>query len=203
MPRSSEYTQSRRWSLARANHLEAHLGMTAVELAALIVFGIVATSCIAFFQTPIRMPGHAILKACLPLAIGLRFVPRPGAGTIMSSAAMLTAAVYLTAGVGHLQPAAMTALLAIGPAVDWAARRSQTFTISYLVRFALAGLIANMLAFAARWGLAFFQADGPLPVYMRDMLGFAFVSFAACGALAGLLCGVIRFRRVATDGPTP
>ncbi len=159
----------------------------------LFIAGVAATTLVACLPTPIRVPGHVILKAALPLACGLAFVRRPWSGSIAGASALATAALFLVLGVGHLQTAALVSLLALGPAMDWS-RRSVAKGPHFILRFAFAGLVANMLAFVTRWGVAWLSADGWHPLNFQHVAYGAFWSFALCGLAAGLLCGVFCYR---------
>jgi hypothetical protein len=159
----------------------------------LFIAGVAATTLVACVPTPIRVPGHAILKAALPLACGLAFVGRPWSGTIAAVSALATAALFLVLGIGHLQTAALVSLLALGPAMDWS-RRSDAKGHDLLLRFAFAGLMANMLAFVTRWGVAWLSTDGWHPLNFQHVAYGAFCSFALCGLAAGLLCAVFCYR---------
>jgi hypothetical protein len=169
--------------------------VTSIELLILTIAGVSAAAFVAFLPTPIQVPGHAILKAMLPIVCGVALVPHVGAGTISGSAAAITAAIFLLTGMGHLQPAATTSLLLIGPAVDLALRTMQGGGARLYARLALAGLVANLCAFAVRWGTAFLQANTLHPLNFKQMASGAFFSFAACGLIAGLASGVIFFIR--------
>jgi hypothetical protein len=171
---------------------------TTRELAILGLAGVAATLSMAFLQTPLRIPGHAVLKAALPLALGMAFVARPLAGTMAGSASLFAVAVLLIAGVGNLQSAAMVSLLLCGPAFDWArSRDNDTSRFATLTRYALAGLAVNLSAFAMRFGTAFWQSDGWHPLNFRTLGSTAILSFAVCGIMAGLVCGATcRFRNL-------
>ncbi len=169
------------------------------ELLILILAGGIATSFVALLPMPIRVPGHAILKATLPLMCGVALVPRHWAGTMAGLAALVAAAIFLMLGIGHLQAAAVTSLLTIGPAMDWALRGANSGRWLLYLRFALAGMAANLCAFAVRWGLAMFQADSLHPLNMQQFVLGAFLSFTVCGIAAGLLSGVICFRNSAVN----
>src|SRR5262245_55886619 len=123
MNRSPESSLTR---LAPLDGLErvAHRGdaLTALELLILTIAGALAACFVAFFSTPLQIPGHAILKATLPIACGVALAPRTWSGTIAGSSAAITSALLLLFGMGHLQPAAMTSLLLVGPAFDLASR---------------------------------------------------------------------------------
>jgi hypothetical protein len=164
---------------------------TSRELAILGLAGVAATLTIAFVQTPLRIPGHAVLKAALPLAFGMAFVTRPLAGTIAGSASLFAGAILLLAGVGNLQAAAMVSLLLCGPAFDWARNKADSSRHALIARFVLAGLFVNLAAFAVRFGAAFWQADGWHPLNFRVLGSMAIVSFAVCGIVAGLMCGAM------------
>jgi hypothetical protein len=166
-------------------------GFTARELSILAAAGVVATLAIAFLQTPLRIPGHAILKAALPLACGMAFVPKPLAGTTMGSASLFAAGALLLAGVGNLQAAAVVSLLFVGPAFDWARHKADSSRPVLIARFALVGLGVNLIAFAVRFGTAFWQADGWHPLNFRTLGSTAMVSFVVCGIVAGVICGTI------------
>ncbi len=164
------------------------------ETMILAVAGAAAAAAVAFLPMQLRIPGHAILKATLPIVCGIALVPRPLAGTIAGSAAMFSSAIFLLMGVGHLPAAAMASLIAIGPAIDVALRGAKPDSASLYLRFAVAGLLANLCAFVVRWGTALLQADHWQSLNFRQMGLWALVSFAICGLAAGLLSGVVCFR---------
>lgn len=180
-------------------------GITSGEVLVLICAGVVATSLVAFLHMPIRVPGHSILKAALPIVCATAMVPRPLAGSLTALSAALTAGAFLLMGIGHLQAAAITSLLAVGPAVDLALRNSRGGGLRLYNRLALAGFAANMLAFMVRWGISLTQVNTLHPLHFRQVAFGAFLSFAACGLAAGLICGVICFRpsRHHPDGLEP
>ena len=167
--------------------------ITLVELGILVAAGVAAATAVAALPLQIHVPGHAILKAALPIVAGMALAPRRMAGTIMGIAAALTVLLFSTIHFGQWQPAALVALLAIGPAIDIAlAYRASSGWRLYL-RFALAGLLANTLAFFARGGMEWLGLDNFRHV-LAHIDGGVFFSFAACGVLAGLLSAVVCFR---------
>jgi hypothetical protein len=169
-----------------------------IELFALIIAGTLATLAIAFIPLQLRVPGHAILKATLPIVLGVALVPRPFAGTISGLAAMGSVGTLLAMGTATFQPAAVMALVAIGPAIDLALYRTRTGGRSLYLRFAAAGLLANLFAFAVRWGMAWLELDGSAHTMQRIGI-WALLSFAACGVAAGLVSAVICFRSQSRD----
>jgi hypothetical protein len=169
--------------------------MTVAELALLVAAGALAAAAVAFIPLQLRIPGHAILKAALPVVLGVALVPRGFAGTIAGIAAAATSGLFLAAGVGNLQPAAVASLLAIGPAIDLAMTGARSAGPALYLRFAAAGMLANVLAFAVRWGTAAAGFEAARPRVMQQLGVWALLSFAVCGIVAGLISGAICFGR--------
>lgn len=198
MAQTTNHPQTRYGSASRLRVVSRPTdGLSMSELLILALAGGVATCFVAFMPMPIRVPGHAILKATLPLMCGVALVPRPFAGTMAGLTALVTTAIFLVLGIGHLQGAAVTSLLAIGPAFDWALRRSNNQRWHLYLRFAIAGLAANVCAFVVRWGLALFQTESLHTLNMQQVAWGAFLSFSLCGIAAGLISGAICFRSLA------
>ena len=178
-------------------------GVSGAELAILIGCGALAALAVAWVRMPIRLPGHAILYAVLPMAAGLALVPRHGSGSLMSLGAIAGALMAQLSPLGGVQPAALVGVLALGPAIDLAQRGDATGWRIHL-RFALAGLVANALSFAARYGLAMAGVTGGMRGGGgggggggQGFMSFwptALGTFALCGAIAGLLSAAIWFR---------
>src|SRR5690606_21832762 len=99
----------------------------------------------------LQIPGSAILKVVLPMAMGLALVPRHGAGCVMGAAAALTAGGLKWGGFGGegFSAGAMTSLIATGPLLDLALHRVSGGWRLYAA-FAAAGLASNFLAFIVR-----------------------------------------------------
>ncbi len=170
--------------------------ITLVELAILVAAGVVAATAVAALQLQIHIPGHAILKAALPIVAGMaRRCERMGYGTIMGVLPPHSTGIAVhprfTLGSGNRR--IWWQLLAIGPAIDIAlAYRASSGWRLYL-RFALAGLLANTLAFFARGGMEWFGLDNFRHV-LAHIDGGVFFSFAACGVIAGLASAIVCFR---------
>lgn len=141
-----------------------------------------------------RIPGHAILRVVLPIAMGLALVPRRGAGTVMGGSALLTAVLLRISGLKNdgLGMGALTSLLATGPLLDFTLRRANGGWKQY-ASFAAAGLASNLLALLTR-GTAKamgWEAAGRRP--LSEWLAQASVTYVACGLAAGLICGLVLF----------
>lgn len=119
------------------------------ELAVLAISGALAAGSVGLIELRLRIPGHSILHAVLPMALGLALVPRRWAGCGMSVAASLIALGLSRAGHGEFGAGAWTSLVTLGPAMDlllasrWG-RKWPAFSL------AVAGLVANMAAFVAK-----------------------------------------------------
>jgi hypothetical protein len=190
------------------------------ELAILLACGVLAAMAVAMVTVPLRIPGHAILRAALPMVAGLALVPRRSAGGVMSLGALAAVGVFYFGSIGNLQAAAVTGLLALGPAIDLALRDEPTGWRLYL-RLALAGTVANLLAWGVRMMVAIWFAaplagsgrgggggmglgGGGGRAVAHQFLEFwaaAILTFAVCGAIAGLASAAVWFK--ARSAPNP
>jgi hypothetical protein len=140
-----------RWSVAPL----APARSAALELAALIGLGVLAAIATTVVPGGWRIPGHAILRGTLPLVLGISLVPRRSAGAVMSLAAAGAFAAMRLGGAALPPVPAWTGLLCLGPAIDLALAGAKPGWLLYL-RFALAGVLANLAAFGVR------MVDGPI-----------------------------------------
>ncbi len=167
------------------------------EVAALLVTGAGAglLTTLADFGTGI--PGHHILFAMFPLALGFALVPRRMAGSVMGASAVATVAALGAAGVHLPGPGALVGIAAAGPMLDLALRWGGTGWRLY-GGFVAAGAATNVLAFLVRAAAKYFGLGG-----MGGGRGFAtwlplaVWTYAAAGLLAGLLSAAawFHFRR--------
>ncbi len=191
--------------------------LAAAEMATLLLLGAGAAVATTFFKSPLRIPGSAILWSIFPTALAVALVPRRGAGALASVAALAT-----TLGLGftgsRVPGAGATAsLLLAGPLLDVALAAGRSGWRLYL-GFVLAGLVSNLGALVARAGLAALLLHGAgygprhgggggggLGGGMGGGLGggggmggrglgFALLTYAACGLAAGLLSAAAWFR---------
>lgn len=127
------------------------------ELAIIFISGVIAAGSVGLIELRLRIPGHAILHAVLPMALGLALVPRRWAGTGMSLAAVATAAGLTRAGQGEFGAGAWTSLTTLGPAMDLllASRWGRAWPA---VSVGVAGLLANAAAFVAKGTEKFLKA---------------------------------------------
>jgi hypothetical protein len=185
--------------------------ITTRELVILLACGVLAAMAVAMVTVPLRIPGHAILRAALPMVAGFALVPRRSAGGVMSLGALAAVGVFYFGSIGNLQAAAVTGMLALGPAMDLALRGEPTGWRLYL-RLAVAGILANLLAWgvrmmAAGWFATAVAGSGrgggtgmggggerALAHHFLEFWPVALVTFALCGAIAGVASAAVWFK---------
>jgi hypothetical protein len=179
---------SRLPSLAQAPDISRY------ELAVLVFTGGASALLTTFLNFRLGIPGHHIVFAIFPLAVGFALVPRHLAGTIMSASALVTiGGLSLTSahipGVGVL-----TGLMLSGPLLDFALRWGRNGWRLYGA-FVAAGAAANVGAFAVR-AAAKYAGIGGLGGgrSFAAWLPVATWTYAVAGVLAGLLSAVVWFR---------
>ena len=164
-----------------------------VELAFLSGCGFMAAVVSGYLEFRLQIPGHAILRAIFPMVLGLAVVPRRGAGSVMGVAALASGlGMRVLLPGGGLSVGALTSLAIVGPVLDVSLGQARAGSSLYL-RFALAGLAANLLAFLIRAGAKLLGLEllgtRPFPEWVLH----ASFSYLICGLLAGLVSGLIWF----------
>jgi hypothetical protein len=168
-------------------------GSDTAALLVLLGAGVTAAMATVLLDFSLRVPGHAILRAVFPMALGLALAPRRRGGMVMGSAAlgsvfMIKVGGWVTPGIG-----ALTSLALVGPCLDAALWRARKGWRLYLA-FAVAGLASNLAALTMRAGTKFVGFDHlaarPLAAWWFQAVG----TYALCGALAGLLSAMVWFR---------
>jgi hypothetical protein len=178
--------------IADGKYPAADAPITSTETLVLLGCGIVAAVGVLLIDFSLKLPGHAILRAVPPMALGLSLVPRRGSGTVMGIGALATIGVILGAGLGEKGHGATVSLTLIGPVLDLAMRSSTGGRRVYLA-FIGAGMSANLAALAFQAGAKYLGFGGggkPLAVWLPQAL----VTYPAFGAAAGLLSAAIFFR---------
>ena len=168
--------------------------VSASELACLLVCGAFAALAIGLLHLSLRVPGHAILRGVLPMAMGVALVPRRSAGIIMAIGAGVTATAMSAGHIGSFPPTAMLSVLALGPVMDLALLgRSKGWQL--YARFIFAGIVANLLAYALKAaGVQLGIEMGGGGQFMSFGLPVILVSYILCGALAGFIGAAVWFR---------
>lgn len=160
------------------------------EWAVLIGCGATAACLSAALDFGLRIPGHAVLRAVLPLGLGLALVPRRGAGSAMAVSALLTGGL-LHFGPGWLGPGATTSVAVLGICLDLALHTARSGRAVWIA-FVVAGVATNVIAFGVR--LVGKLIDGPGRLPLSAWWPTAAISYPVCGAVAGLIAGVALFR---------
>jgi hypothetical protein len=121
-----------------------------VELLTLVLIGAgAAVLSLSLSDSHLHIPGHAILRAVFPMALGLALVPRRLGGCVMGGSALATGLLLQGTGLGRTGVGALTSLCLTGPLLDlalWGARGGWRLYLG----FVLAGLSSNLIAFAFR-----------------------------------------------------
>ena len=89
------------------------------NLLLLVCFGIIAGISVSHLKLSIGIPGHAIIKIMIPMALGLSLAPAKSAGAIMGISGLITAFIgqTLTEGPGT-GTGAYTSLVCTGVLMD-------------------------------------------------------------------------------------
>jgi hypothetical protein len=162
------------------------------DVALLLGCGATAALAVAYVKLGLRIPGHSIVLAALPMALGLAMAPRRLAGTAMSAGAAATAW-FASLGGASFGSGATMSLFLLGPMMDVALLRASSGWWRYGA-LVLAGLATNVLALGARALpklLGFDVADGrPFDSWWTQ----AIVTYSVSGILAGALGALAVFR---------
>jgi hypothetical protein len=174
--------------------------VTGVELVCLLLCGVLAAAAVGFLHLSLRLPGHAILRGVLPMALGYALVPRRMAGTLMAISAGIAATSFSALHIGSFPVPAMLSVFALGPVLDAAFLGRSTGWRLY-AKFVFAGAVANLFAYALKvvgvWlGMEMFSGGGN---FARLNLLAVVSSYMLCGALAGLLGAAACFRARGND----
>ncbi len=168
--------------------------VSVAELLVLLLCGAAAASATGFIRLGLRIPGHAIVLAVVPMALGLAIAPRRLAGFVMSAGAFGTATAFSVAGLSSYGSGAFISLCLAGPVLDFAVTGARSSWTLYW-RLPLAGLITNLLAYTSRGGsklLGFDLGRGMRP--FGSWWSQALFTYALCGAVAGLIAAICCFR---------
>ncbi len=182
-------------SLARPNHR-----ISAIEVAMLLTCGAASAATIAFVKLSLGIPGHSIVLAALPMALGMSLAPRRLAGSMMRAGALTTASLLVASGAGRFGSGAFASLLLLGPMMDVAMRRARSGWRVYAA-LVLAGVATNLLALASRAAPKLIGIDIGRPFDSWWLQ--ASITYTLSGVVAGLfgaLCW-FHFNDRAEHGP--
>jgi len=173
--------------------------IAATEFLALLGAGACAAAATVWLDFGLRVPGHAIMRVVFPMSLGLALVPRRMSGAVMGAGSLATAGSLAAAGLTSIGPGALVSLVLTGPLMDlalWRARRGWRVVLG----FALAGLMANLIALAVRAApkLAGLEHAGkrPFALWWPQAVG----TYALCGLLAGAVSAFVWFQFASRPG---
>jgi hypothetical protein len=178
---------------SRVRGLADNTRISLAEIGCLMACGAASALAVGLIHRSFGVPGIAILRGLLPIALGFAVVPRRSAGITMSLSAGATAAAMNAAQLGEFQLPALAGTLALGPVLDFAlAGRPHGWHI--YMRFAVAGMVANLVAFSSKFVAAYLGWHIPGGGRATQSIAVASVSFILCGAIAGVISAAIWFR---------
>lgn len=174
--------------------------ISAIEVAMLLMCGAASTATIAFVKLSLGIPGHSIVLAALPMALGMSLAPRRLAGSVMSAGALATASLLVAGGAGRFGSGAFASLLLLGPMMDVAMRRARGGWRVYAA-LVLAGVATNLLALLSRAAPKLLGIDVGRPFDSWWLQ--ASITYTVSGIAAGLLGALcwFHFSDRAAHGP--
>ena len=173
-------------SLARAGQR-----VSALELLVLLGSGAGAAAAVGMAKLGLGIPGHSVVLAVLPLALGLSLAPRHLAGSVMSAGALGTAWMLQSAGTATFGSGAFVSLCLLGPMMDLALRGARNGWRVYAA-LVVAGTATNLTALASRAGTKLLGLDiggRPFDSWWLQAMG----TYTASGIVAGLVGALCWF----------
>ena len=168
-------------SLARPLHR-----ISAIECLLLLTCGASSAAAIAFIKLSLGIPGHSIVLAALPMALGMSLAPRRFSGSMMSVGALTTAWSLTQLGGVRFGSGAFASLLLLGPIMDVAMSRARRGWRVYASLVA-AGVVTNMLALGSRALPKVLGFDLPGARPFDSWWLQASLTYTLSGVVAGLL----------------
>ena len=175
--------------------------ISVAELLLLIACGGAAAAVVGYARLSLRIPGHSIVLAALPMALGVSLAPRRCAGSVMSAGALGTAWMLSAAGGVTYGAGSFVSLWLLGPMMDVALRGARSGWRVYAA-VVLSGVATNVLALGSRAGAKLLGLDlaGARPFDSWWLQ--AIVTYTLSGVVAGLLGAFCWFQfNDRTGGP--
>ena len=174
-------------SLARHRH-----GISVAEMLLLFTCGAASAAAVGFVKLSLGIPGHSIVLAALPMALGMSLAPRRFAGSVMSAGALGTALALTQFGGARFGSGAFASLLLLGPVMDVALRRVRSGWRLYAA-LVVAGVVTNLMALASRGVPKVLGLDLPGSRPFDSWWLQAAVTYTLSGVVAGLLGALCWF----------
>jgi hypothetical protein len=189
-------------TLQRASRLARRTSRQSVnvaELLALVSCGVMSTCLTTYVKLNLQIPGHHIMFAVFPMALGFALVPRRFAGTTMGGAALGATFAFWGAGIHVGGVGALTSLWLAGPMLDLALRWGKAGWRVYGA-LVLAGAATNAASFLVRGTFKYFGLGGAGGSRtFTDWLPNAVQTYVLAGILAGLVSAAAWFHVRARD----
>jgi hypothetical protein len=166
--------------------------ISALELLLLLACGGAAAATVGLVNLSLRIPGHSIVLAALPMVLGMSLAPRRFAGSVMSAGALGTSWLLTGIGAAGVGAGSSVSLLLLGPMMDVALRHAGGGWRVYAALGA-SGVATNLLALGSRAAAKLLGLDlaGARPFDSWWLQ--AIVTYTLSGAVAGLLGALCWF----------
>jgi hypothetical protein len=167
--------------------------VSAIELLLLVTCGAAAAAAVGLAKLGLGIPGHSIVLAALPMALGLSLAPRRLAGSVMSAGALATAWALAARGASY-GSGSFVSLCLLGPMMDAALHGVRRGRRVYAA-LVLAGAATNVVALGSRAAsklLGLDLAAGAQP--FDSWWARAAVTYTLSGLVAGLLGALCWFQ---------
>jgi hypothetical protein len=165
--------------------------ISTAELVLLLMCGAAAAMAVAYVKLQLRIPGHSIVLAALPMVLGLALAPRRLAGSVMSAGAIGTAWLLSAGGAGYGSGSSISLLL-IGPMMDVAVRHARGGWRVYGA-LVLAGVATNLVALGSRAAFKVLGLDAGDARPFDSWWLQASVTYTLSGVVAGLFGALCWF----------
>lgn len=162
----------------------------AAEWGVWLLLGVTAACASALPDWNLKIPGHAILRAIFPMALGLSLAPRRGAGGVMGTVALATSLGLRFSGKADIGLGGLTSLTLCGLLLDialWSARCGARLYCGIVA----AGLASNLIALVVKAVEKKWLGSGRS---FGGWLAQAIWTYPLCGVLAGLISAAVWFR---------
>ena len=166
--------------------------VSVMEIVLLLMCGATAAVAIAMVKLRLGIPGHSIVLAAIPMALGIALAPRRLAGCTMSAGALGTAGLLTAAGTGSYGSGAFVSLTLLGPMMDLALTGARNGRHIY-AGLVVSGLLTNLMALASRAASKVLGLDPGSRPWDSWWLE-ASLTYTISGIVAGLLGAICWFQ---------
>jgi hypothetical protein len=166
--------------------------ITAAEMVLLLTCGAASAAAVGLAKLGLGIPGHSIVLAALPMALGVSLAPRRLAGSIMSGGAIGTAWLLTNVAGASYGAGAFVSLSLLGPMMDVALRGVSSGWRVYAA-LVLSGVATNLLALGSRAAAKVLGLDLAAARPFDNWWLQATVTYTLSGVVAGMLGALCWF----------